>query len=218
MATKICKAVLNLDPNDWDGINKQGEKFLDNLYVHPAEYPDPPITEEEFKAQVTTSKQDTVAAVEGSKHDRSNREAEGTKLYDMMSYKLIPYINTLYIGNRTKIELSGAKTSVDPTPVPRPDAPIIKKIIKGPEPNTVQIKLVRGINPELKRRSRIENRIFMFEKEDDAVGEEVGCSFNSNKLIGHNIPENVARYYLVIAYNTGGVSDPSDKVKFYLMQ
>jgi hypothetical protein len=217
MSEKIPKAVLDLEPNDWDGINNQGRRFLDGLYNRVDLYAEPPIKQIDFKALVETSEAATTAAIEGSKHDRTVRKTESRKLYNAMGLQLIPYINTLYSGNRTNLEASGAKTSVDPSPVPRPDTPQISRVVKGPDPNTVKIYLVRGVNSGLKRRSKTEYRIFMFEKEEDLEGKDVGSSFNSNNLIGRGIPYNVYKFFAVKAYNTGGASELSSKVKYFLL-
>jgi hypothetical protein len=135
----------------------------------------------------------------------------------MMSEKLIPYINGLYAGNRPSLEASGAPSGAEPSPVPAPDQPTISKVVAGPEPHSVKICLVRGVNSSLKKRSRSLYRIIMFEKEDDAKGVEIGSSTNSRKLIGYDVPENVTRYYAVVAQNTGGSSPLSSKVKFYIL-
>jgi hypothetical protein len=217
MSDKISKAILDLKANDWDGINNQGRRFLEGMYKRIDIYPTPPIAKDAFTLLVETSEAATTAAIEGSKHDRTERKTEGTILYKAMSLQLIPYINTLWSGNRSNLEASGAKTSVFPSPVPRPDPPQISRVAKGPEPNTVKVYLVRGVNSGLKKRSRTEYRIFMFVNEDDLEGKDVGSSFNSTKLFGSGIPNNVIRYYGVIAKNSGGTSDLSSKAKFYLL-
>ena len=216
MSTKICKAILDLRPDDWDGIHNQGEVFLSHLYVETILYPTPIIAEVDFKALVTAAGEALTEAIKGDDADKALREETGEKLYTAMGQKLIPYINGLWSGNKVNLEKSGAKVSADPSPVPPPDTPTIKKIVPGPEPASVKVCLIRGINSTLKKRSRTLYRVFMFEKEDDAKGVEVGSSYNSNKLYGYDIPLSVYRYYGVSAQNSGGTSPLSSKTKFYL--
>jgi hypothetical protein len=217
MSQKISKAVLDLEPNDWDGINNQGRRFLEGLYKQAILYPTPPIAVDDFTARVEASEAATTAAIEGSKHDRTVRKTAAKALYDAMALQLIPYINIKWSGNRSNLEASGAKTSTDPSPVPSPNTPQISRVAKGPDPNMVKIYLVRGVNSELKKRAKIEYTIFMFVNEDDPEGKEVGSSFNSNKLFGKGIPNSVYRYFAVQAKNTGGTSDLSSKYKFFLL-
>jgi hypothetical protein len=172
MAKKICKAILDLSPNDFNGINDQAKLFLDGLYTETTLYATPPVTLTEFKDQYDKSYKATVAAIEGGKHERSIRDKECAMTHWMMGEKLIPYINGLYVDNRPLLEKSGAKTSSDPTPVPPPNPPNISRLENGPEPKSVKVFLVRGVKSNLKKRSRILYRIFMFEKEEDAI--EIG--------------------------------------------
>ena len=64
---------------------------------------------------------------------------------------------------------------------------------------------------------RLSRGIFMFVNEDDLEGKDVGSSFNSNDLIGRGIPYSVYRYYGVKAYSSGGSSELSSKVKYFLL-
>jgi len=217
MSAKTCKAILDLLPTDYYGIIRQAVRFKDGLYMEATLYASPPITQTDFKDQYVISDQAATAAIEGGKHERSVRNTECAKLLEMMSGKLIPYINSLYTGNRPALEKSGARTSAEPSPVPPPEQPNISRVARGPEVNSVKVSLVRGVKSTLKKRSRTLYRIFMFEKEDDAKGIEIGSSSNSHKLYGFDVPENVNRYYAVMAQNTGGVSPLSSKVKYYLL-
>jgi hypothetical protein len=216
MSSKIAKAILDLSPTDWKGILTQGKLFLSHLYVETTLYPTPIIAEADFKPLVENADKAMVAAENGGDIEMANREEMCGKLLEAMGQKLIPYINGLWAGNRTNLEKSGAKVSALPSPVPPPDQPVIKKIVRGPEAGSVKIYLVRGVNSSLKKRSRTEYRIFMFEKEEDTKGIEIGDTTNSTKLIGYDVPESVYRYFSVRAKNTGGSSLLASKVRFFL--
>jgi hypothetical protein len=217
MATKIVTAILSLSVNDFDGIYKQGNRFLDQLYSETTLYPTPPVIQADFKAQVDAVGVAITDAAGRGKTEMDNRKDSCKALHKVMGKKLIPYINLCWAGNLINLDKSGAKTSAEPTPVPAPDQPNISTIVRGPDPGSVKIKLVRGVNSSLKKRSKTEYRIFMFEKEEDTKGTEIGSSSNSYKLIGYDVPENAARYFGVISKNTGGFSPLSSKVKFYLL-
>ena len=217
MGTKICKAIMDVDPTDYDGINNLGKRLLEYLYKELTLYAVPPITQADFKVQLDKSELATSNAIEGSKLDKSIRNEEGGVLYGMMNGKLLPYVNGLYMGNRPNLEKSGFKTSSDPTPVPPPDQPVISRLVRGPEAATVKVYLVRGVNSELKKRSKKLYHLMMFEREEDMVGKEVGKSFDSRNLIGYGVPEGAYRFFAVYAENSGGVSILSSKVKFYLI-
>jgi hypothetical protein len=216
MASKICKAYLGLRSTDYNGINNQANLFLDNFYKESEIYPQPPKSEAFFRAQYQRSKDATIAAIKGSSADKALRNQECAATYWIMEQELIPYINSLYSGNRTLLERSGAKVTDDPCPVPPPDRPIILKVVKGPEPNTIKIFPVRGINSKQKRRARIRYRIFMFLNEDDPVGKEIGSTFSSIDLIGRDVPFDVYHYFAINGMNTGGTSPLSEKVRFLL--
>lgn len=115
------------------------------------------------------------------------------------------------------LEKSGAKISAERSKVPPPDQPIISKIVNGPESGSIKIYLVRGKKSADKKRSKKQYFIFMFEKEDDVKGVEVGKSWDSRYLYGYDIPFSVYRYFGVRAENSGGSSLLSSKVKYYLL-
>jgi hypothetical protein len=216
MGARLCKAVLDLAVTDFDGINKQARLFLDNLYKEKVLYPDPWVSEKDFSEQAVRSAEATVAAIGAGKKERAKRNMECRKTHWLMANKLILYINSLYKGDRVKIEKSGAKISADYSPVPPPDKPIIKEVKRGPLPNTVKIYLCRGINSKQKRRSRISYRIFMHLNTDDIQGTEVGTTYSSTNLIGEKIPYDTYLYYSVVASSSNGSSSPSEMVRFWL--
>lgn len=216
MSSKICKAILDLSPNDWNGVHTQGETFLSHLYVETTLYPSPVVTEADFKILVKDAGDAILAAEKGDDVAKANRLATCIILHTAMQDKLISYINSLWKGNRVNLEKSGAKISAEPTPVPPPDQPVIKKIEHGPVFGSVKIYLVRGVNSTLKKRSRTLYRIFMFEKEEDIKGVEIGSTYNSNKLYGYEVPVSEYRYFSVVAQNSGGSSLLASKVRFFL--
>jgi hypothetical protein len=216
MGARRCKAVLDLRLSDFDGINNQGKLFLDHFYKETILYPHPYVSEADFRAQWRKSLEATAAAIEGSKLERTVRNTESRKLHAMMSGKVIPNINSLYSGNREKIEKAGAKVSSDPSPVPPPDQPIIQRIERGPEPNTIKVYLVRGINSKQKRRSRIAYHIFMYQHIDDMEDRNIGSTYSSINLIGKGVPYEEFFYISVEAKNANGTSPPAERVRFWL--
>jgi hypothetical protein len=217
MSSKICKAILDLRPDDWEGTYNQGNTFLTHLYVENVIYATPIIAKDDFTKMVEDAGKAITDANKGDDTEKAIREDLCRELHYAMGKKLIPYINGLWIGNLTNLEKSGAKVSADSSPVPPPDQPVINRIGRGPIAGSVKISLVRGVNSTLKRRSRTLYRVFMFEKEDDVKGTEVGSTYNSNKLYGYEVPESVNRYFSVQAQNSGGYSLLASKVKYYLL-
>jgi hypothetical protein len=216
MGARLCKAVLDLRLSDFDGINNQGKLFLDHFFKETILYPHPYVSESDFRAQWIRSLEATAAAMGGSKLQRSIRNSESRKLHAMMSGKVLPYINSLYRGKREKIEKAGAKVSADPSPVPAPDQPIIKKIERGPEPNTIKVYLVRGINSKQKRRSRMIYRIYMYQHIDDIESKEIGSTYSSINLVGEDVPYDAYFYISVEAKNANGTSPLAEKVRFWM--
>ncbi len=218
MASRVSTAVLGIIETDYNGINRQAAVFLDKLYKETEIYPDPRRTEAFFRAQYERSLAATAAAKGGRGIDYATRNTECAKTYRLMQDEIIPYINSLYAGNRAYLERSGAKIKSDPTPVPPPDQPVILRIVKSTEPNTAKVYLVRGINSKQKRRSRIFYRILMYPDAEVLKGEEIGSTWSSINLIGQNIPVDEYVYISVIAMNSGGSSLPSERRKFFLSQ
>jgi hypothetical protein len=217
MADYLVKAILDLDRDDHDGIYNQGGVFLEGLYKETTIYVTPIIAKDEFTLLVTDMGNAKIAAEGGSDVDKAVLLECSDKLFNAMSDKLIPYINSLWKGNRVNIEKSGAKVSAEPSKVPPPDQPVISRIVRGPESGSIKIYLVRGVKSSVKKRSKKLYRIFMFEKEDDVNGIEIGSTFDSRKLIGYDVPASVYRYFGVRAENSGGSSLLSSKVKFFLL-
>jgi hypothetical protein len=216
MAKRVCVAILGLRNTDYDDIVKQAGVFLEKFYQEIVLYPNPLIPEIEFREQYEKARKASTAAVKGSSSDKATHKQECAILYKWMQDKLIEYINSLYAGNRPLLERSGAKIKSDPTPVPPPDQPIIKRIERGPEPNSVKIFLVRGINSKQKRRSRLCYFILMYKDMEVRTGIEVGSSWSSINLIGYDVPDNEYLYFAVRASNSSGSSLPSSRVKYFL--
>jgi hypothetical protein len=217
MADYLVKAILDLDRDDDDGIFNQGEVFLDKLYKETTIYVTPIIPKDEFTLLVTDMGNAKVAAEGGSDVDKAVLLECSDKLFNAMSDKLIPYINSLWKGNRVNIEKSGAKVSAEPSKVPPPDQPVISRIVRGPQSGSIKIYLVRGVKSSQKKRSKKEYHIYMFVNENDAVGTEIGSSWDSRYLFGYGVPESVYRYFGVRAENSNGSSLLSSKVKFFLL-
>jgi hypothetical protein len=217
MADYVCKAILDLDENDHDGILDQGDVFLLRLYTELVLYPTPVIPKDEFTLLVDNMRTAKTEAEGGSDVQKSTLLACSSNLFDAMSDKLIPYINSLWKGNRVNIEKSGAKVSAEPSMVPPPDQPVISRIVRGPQPGSIKVYLVRGVKSSQKKRSKKEYHIYMFVNENDTVGIEVGTSWDSRYLFGYGVPESVYRYFAVRAENSNGSSLLSSKVRFFLL-
>jgi hypothetical protein len=212
-----CKAILDLLPTDFDGVYKQGTVFLAKMYLETTLYATPIIAEVDFKPLVKDLGDANIAAENGGEVELAVQMACSVKLHKAMGKKLIPYINSLWEDNRVNLEKSGAKISAERSKVPPPEQPIISKIEAYNEAGSVKIYLVRGKQSTNKKRSKKQYRIFMFEKEDDAKGTEIGSSFDSRYLYGYEVPTAVYRFFAVRAENSGGSSLLSTKVKFYLL-
>ncbi len=217
MSDENCKAILDLLPTDFDGVYKQGGVFINTLYVETTLYATPIITEADFKPLVKDLGDANLAVANGGDVEKAIQMAASIKLHKAMGDKLIPYINSLWKGNRVNLEKSGAKISAEPKKVPPPDQPIIDRIVKGPVAGSLKVYLVRGKKSTLKKRSKKHYRIFMFEKEEDIKGVEVGDTFDSRTLFAYDVPASVYRFYAVRAENSGGSSLLSSKVKYFLL-
>jgi hypothetical protein len=210
-------AILDLLATDCDGNLKQGNVFLTKLYQETVLYPTPTVTLTIFKGYVQDSADAITAAEKGGDVEIATRTQTTLTLHNAMSDKLIPYINSMWKGNRVNLEKSGAKISAVPSKVPPPDQPVIKKIVAGTEEGSVKIFLVRGIKSTDKKRSKKQYRIIMFENENDVKGVEVGSSWDSRKLYAYGVPYSVYRYFGVRAENSGGSSLLSIKGKYFLL-
>jgi hypothetical protein len=217
MADNAIKAILDLLETDHDGIYNQGGVFLEKLYKETILYATPIIDKDAFTKLVEDMGKAKVAAEGGSDVDKATLLECSGKLFRAMGDKLIPYINSLWKGNRVNIEKSGAKLSAERSKVPPPDQPVINRIVRGPESGSIKIYLVRGTKSSQKKRSKKEYRIYMFVNENDATGTEIGNTFDSRKLIGYGVPESVYRFFSVRAENSNGSSLLASKVKYFLL-
>lgn len=217
MADDNCKAILDLKNDDHEGVYLQGTVFLAKLYVETTLYPSPIVPEVDFKALVKDCGDCNTAAEKGGDAEIAAQIAATLSLHKAMGKKLIPYINSLWEGNRLNLEKSGAKISAERSKVPPPEQPVISRIVRGPEAGSIKIYLVRGVNSSQKKRSKKQYRIFMFEKDDDTKGTDIGGSWDSRYLIGYGVPESVYRYFSVRVENSGGSSLLASKVRFFLL-
>jgi hypothetical protein len=211
-----CKAILDLKNDDHEGVYLQGTVFVAKLYLETILYPSPIIPELDFKVLVKNSGDCNTAAEKGGDVEIAAQIAATITLHKAMGDKLIPYINSLWKGNRVNLEKSGAKISAERSKVPPPETPVISRVVRGPVTGSIKIYLMRGVKSSQKKRSKKQYRIFMFEKEDDTKGIEIGSAFDSRKLIGYDVPESVYRYFSVRAENSGGSSLLASKVRFFL--
>ena len=218
MSNRVCVAVLNLNKNDHDGINNQAKNFIEGLYVETVLYADPPIQLADFKNQYDASIQATALAADGGKKAIAKRNKESGLLLDMMADKLIIYINGLYKGNRENLGKSGAPVSEDPSPHPRPEKQVIKRIDKGPEPKSAKVFLVMGQGESKKKNENRTYILYVFEAEDAVTPVKVFHFTSMRKLVAIGITVMTAFWYAVTAQNAGGESDLSDKVRFVLTE
>jgi hypothetical protein len=216
MASKFCVAIMGVKVSDHDGINKSGHNYLDGMYKLPLIYTDIPLDVDAFRAMVTASEEATAAAEKGDPLAIVLRNKLSKTVYSTIKVKFLPYLNDKFPGDRPAIEKAGANTSAEPTPVPPPDQPIISKIVNGPVAGSIKVKLVRGKNSKLKRRSTTDYRIFMFAKPDDKMGKEIGDATDSRYLYGYDVTLDVYVWISVRAKNSGGSSLLASKVRYFL--
>ena len=216
MATKYKPTLGGLARTDYNGVNNQAGLFLQNMYEFPLIFVGPKPAKVDFQAQYDLSVPATENAITGGPHEKSIRNSENGALLDMMTDEIIPYLVPICGGNKVMIEKSGAIASRDRTKQTVFAKPVIDKIIKGSDPKTVKVNLVKGKGEaKLKKGSKI-YLLYIFAAIDSPAPKETITSTNSFKLFAKNVPLLTEQFYAVAIQNSAGTSEPSNRIGFTL--
>ena len=216
MATKYKPTLGGITRTDYNGVNNQAGLFLQNMYELPLIFVGPKPAKVDFKAQYDLSITATDNAITGGPHEKSIRNAENGALLDMMTDEVIPYLVPICGGDKVMIEKSGAIASRDKTKHTIIAKPVIDKIVKGSEPKSIKVNLVKGKGEtKLKKGAKV-FILYVFAAIDSASPKDTFTSTSSYKLFGKNIPLLVEQFYAVAIQNAAGTSEPSNRIGFTL--
>ncbi len=212
--TDSIRAVLHLDNRDYEAINKLAYIILTKgIYFNIALFITPSIAELDFRNQYNASCNAVAAADNGG--SKSARKVESRKMHKMLK-KLMNYTNDLYEDDAVSLLKSGFELNLQPSPHPRPNQLIIKKIVAGADMGTVKIYLqpLSGLEIHLKEKRTYIVYVFA---DSETLEFRIGhTGTDSREIIIENVPLMTRQYYAITATNAAGESMLSNRVKFTL--
>ena len=214
MATKISVAVMHCTKKEPERVIDRGLSVSETMYVNPTEYATPPETKVNLDSKITAAANAQALVKDGGKFEKANRDTLVAELFALLENTLLPYVNGLYKGDRSKLMLSGFPVSDDPAPHSVPAAPVIKSIEKGPEPHSAKIILAKTTSPLSTKRERLTYFVWMGLGEEEAELKNVLTVTNRHKLIITGLTRGKEYVFTVSCRNAAGGGELATKVRY----
>jgi len=192
----------------------RGLSVSETMYANPTEYATPPETKVNLDAKITAAANAQALVKDGGKFEKANRDTLVAELFALLENTLLPYVNGLYKGDRSKLMLSGFPVCDDPAPHPVPAAPVIKSIEKGPEPHSAKIYLAKTTGPLNKKRERLNYYVWMSDDGDEEHIRIVLTVTSQRKLIVTGLNRGKEYIFTVSCSNAAGGGELATKVRY----
>jgi len=216
MGKKKCKASLDVERKNYDGVNKRAKKIIEGLYGDDVKYHNPPIALVDFTLLYNTSVSSTALAKNGGVNATTKRNNDNGALYDAMENKLVPYIDGLFTNDKDSIETAGMVAVDEFEKQGIPDDGVIKSITKGNSAHSVKVNLEPLTGSKKLKRSIKFYTVLVY---DDALTETPVSSTqftNSRKMFIAGIAFVKPMWYSITITNSAGTSKISPRSKFTL--
>lgn len=212
--------VMHCTDRDFLGVYLLSARIIaKGMYVHTTEFPNPPVAADPYKED--SVKLDMLIAV--SKKDKTQIPFR-TKQCELVfenTNKLLLYAKTVCNHDSELIAISGFDANYLPSKAPLPEAPVIRKVVKGKEAGTYKIlitrknkKLMTGNDPTTST-ARVKYSIEITTTPNDAASwKKIEEGLASNKLFFSDVIIGSKNYVRVYGVNSSGKGQPSVSFPF----
>ena len=170
MGTRIFMAVMHCAKKAYDKIVKLGVSVGDLMYANVADYAHPPRSKDDFLKIVNDAAEAQALTKGKGKYETSDRNDKLGILFNVLKKEYLPYVNGLYMGDKTKLLLSGMDVNDEPMAHSIPEKRSIRRVIKGPVPLSAKVELDRNKGVDVSKTERL--TYYLFQTDDLTKGEE----------------------------------------------
>lgn len=205
------RAVLHIvSPRQFKKIHTLASKVIDMVSINNSVYITPKPTMADLKTANDLLEQ---YITEASSRDHTKilkRNAQSLVVLDLLRV-LVKYVNDIAKGDKYLVSLSGYDVNEENEPLPVPAQPLLKRLEKGSEENTVKAFIEPDKNAKIYKLEVTET------PDDEKSWRSIADTTNSKKLIARNVPKDKKLYYRISAGNSAGWSLHSVVLAYYLV-
>jgi len=206
--------VLHCTRKQPKAVIKLGKKLINYLFVKVLIFVTPPVTLVAFQAQLTKASDAQDAMDDPKTADVIVRDEEVKKLFFMI-YKLLFYVNSLYLDEPVNLSASGFDLNKTPSAHGIPMAQGISEVVEGDQPNTAHI-ILEKIEGETALDKAAQTYLLQMAtgSDDEEKFITILSTKDSRKLIAENVKGGVEVFFRVAATNAAGLGNWSNIVSF----
>jgi hypothetical protein len=207
--------TIGCNPYEPDTVVKRGLFLIsDGMYTHLTLFTDIPEDVDTFTADVNKLA-NLDAEAKGNTQKKDERDEFSFTVYKRIRNNYL-YIKPICIGSIDKINQSGFPPNNAAAPHTLAPKAVIKEIVKGPDPHTVKVKLMRT-KGGTKGKKEARTYIVQVRDTNDTETFKIGAmTTNSTKLIVKDVTFSKVQWYSVVILNTAGSNEGSSSLKFTL--
>jgi len=215
MAERVKKLILDCDKNNASEVRDRAQTLLlDGMYVNTTVFGAIPVVQLDMQTETNKLVLLCIAA-KGNTQKTQERDEQRDVVFPLIVQDF-DYAVTVCGSDVNKMNQSGFPHSGDTSVHPVAPKQVIKRIVKGPDENSIKVML-EPQEGEVKFKKEARTWIVRVYDDENATEYRIGCTVtDSQNMIVRDVPLMKAQWYAVIVVNAAGSSELSGKLKHTL--